>query len=273
MSVGETYGLVAVSGSRTDVEVVKLGCGLAKVNIVILAAYPGDILKEDIYDLFNEQKGKCILDGHELTHNAKPDPDSTKHIVESHSRNISVDRKDPTLSYLRHNVQLVCNRCNISKWMMQHEEFIDLCRKVDDHSLHISPGEKDQIDPTTLRIDSSFKKVVKKCFSNLIGRNRDVEITKEDIIDLYIKQRGRCALSNVKMTYISTPDFKKVKRINMSHFHNLSVDRIDSSKGYVLNNIQLVIMKVNYSKLDLDQNDYISLCKEIALHHDNNQTF
>ena len=44
---------------------------------------------------------------------------------------------------------------------------------------------------------------------------------------------------------------------------NVSVDRIDSTKGYLQDNIQLVCMAVNQMKNDLEINELIYFCKQI----------
>lgn len=43
-----------------------------------------------------------------------------------------------------------------------------------------------------------------------------------------------------------------------------SLDRIDSSKGYVLGNIQWVHKDINKMKLDYDQDYFIDICRRIA---------
>ena len=48
---------------------------------------------------------------------------------------------------------------------------------------------------------------------------------------------------------------------------NVSLDRIDSSKDYVLGNIQLVLKEVNYMKQSLSQEDFINICKKISNHN------
>lgn len=44
---------------------------------------------------------------------------------------------------------------------------------------------------------------------------------------------------------------------------NVSVDRIDSKKGYTRDNVQLVCMAINQMKSDLDNNTFYNLCKAV----------
>ena len=45
-----------------------------------------------------------------------------------------------------------------------------------------------------------------------------------------------------------------------------SLDRIDSSKGYIQGNIQWVHKRINQMKWDSEENDFINWCKLVANH-------
>lgn len=64
----------------------------------------------------------------------------------------------------------------------------------------------------------------------------DVQIDYSYLIELYNKQNGNCALLEIPMTY----QFK--------NFQSISVDRIDSTKGYIPGNVQLVCQFMNTAK-------------------------
>lgn len=51
--------------------------------------------------------------------------------------------------------------------------------------------------------------------------------------------------------------------------NNMSLDRIDSSKGYVEDNICITTIAINIAKNDLSKEDFIEMCKKVA----NNFTF
>ena len=44
---------------------------------------------------------------------------------------------------------------------------------------------------------------------------------------------------------------------------NLSVDRIDSTKGYSKENVQLVCMAANQMKNDLSMEEFINMCESV----------
>ena len=58
-----------------------------------------------------------------------------------------------------------------------------------------------------------------------------LEITNEDIIHLYAKQKGRCHYSGLPLK----EEFNHIPR----HPFAISVERLDNKKGYVLDNIKL----------------------------------
>tara|TARA_E500000081_G_scaffold38379_2_gene41881 strand:+ start:1827 stop:2297 length:471 start_codon:yes stop_codon:yes gene_type:complete len=76
------------------------------------------------------------------------------------------------------------------------------------------------------------------------------------LVKLLKKQKGLCALSHRYMTRI-------VGR-NTRCRTNMSIDRINSNKGYIPGNVQLVCTDVNIAKNDLSQKDFIKLCKTIS---------
>ena len=76
------------------------------------------------------------------------------------------------------------------------------------------------------------------------------DITPQQIHDLYLKQKGFCALSGVEMTHFRTHDEAGEK--------NISIDRIDPEGLYAITNIQLVCKRVNYMKHNKDQKDFLN---------------
>lgn len=89
------------------------------------------------------------------------------------------------------------------------------------------------------------------------ARKRNIEfnddLTVKDLLDLYNKQNGKCALTNEKLELIN----------NNYNLKGLSVDRINSSKGYVNGNMQLVCWAVNQMKFDMTQEELFYWCNEI----------
>lgn len=83
-----------------------------------------------------------------------------------------------------------------------------------------------------------------------------ISITKEYAWSLFVKQKGKCALTNLDLSF---PKHGKDKS------STASLDRIDSSKGYEADNIQWVHKDVNIMKNKFDQNYFIKICNLISL--------
>lgn len=89
-------------------------------------------------------------------------------------------------------------------------------------------------------------------------RNIEVQISSNDAWNLFLKQDRKCALSG-------EPLFIKVKKNSKVLIKgNASLDRIDSSKGYTLDNIQWVTIKIQKMKNNLSDSEFIQICKQIA---------
>lgn len=89
-----------------------------------------------------------------------------------------------------------------------------------------------------------------------VGNNRhrvSVTVTIQEAWNLFEKQDKKCALSGVNIYFG-----------NATTKNTASLDRIDSSKGYDLDNIQWVHKHVNFMKRDFEQNYFIDLCKKIV---------
>jgi len=88
-------------------------------------------------------------------------------------------------------------------------------------------------------------------------KQKEFSITKEYVYDLWNKQNKKCALSNLPI------DFKNLENSRWL-VCSASLDRIDSSKGYVEGNVQLVHKDINRMKNDFNQDYFIKICKLIA---------
>ncbi len=92
---------------------------------------------------------------------------------------------------------------------------------------------------------------------NKRGRPIEVGITIRQGWNLFLKQKRKCALSGVDLY------FPEVAKANW----NASLDRIDSSKGYIRGNVQWVDKDINMMKRIYDQEYFIKMCKLVAKTH------
>ena len=82
-------------------------------------------------------------------------------------------------------------------------------------------------------------------------------VTKDYLWSLFEAQGRKCALSGVSL---------KFGRMYYPLETNASLDRIDSTQGYIEGNLQWVHKDVNKIKRDLDQNYFLGWCRRISDH-------
>ena len=95
-----------------------------------------------------------------------------------------------------------------------------------------------------------------KYIKHLLQKPDRKHLEIKDLMELLCKQEGLCALSGTRLTFEKIPGQPKVHT-------NLSIDRIDSNKGYDLDNIQLVAAIVNIMKSTLTNEELRSWCSLI----------
>lgn len=84
-------------------------------------------------------------------------------------------------------------------------------------------------------------------------RKIEFDIKIEDVYNLFLNQNKKCALSSIDL-YFEPFGLK----------HIVSIDRIDSSKGYVIDNIQLIHKDINFMKQSYSQDYFIEMCKFVS---------
>ena len=214
------------------------------------------ITRDDILDLYHKQNGLCALSGVRMTYIFEPriKSERTTHLNLNHHNNLSVDRINPDDDYNLKNIQLVCNIANIMKQRLQQDEFLFWCKRI---------GESKQ-DENLEDASIDDQKILDSCIQRRLEHAkktiRSIEIDKNTIRSLYRKQKGRCNLSGIAMTFNTSKDENRTG----SHIKCVSMDRIDSTKDYIHNNIQLLCRIVNFMKGDISQDIFIEWCKKIT---------
>jgi hypothetical protein len=90
-------------------------------------------------------------------------------------------------------------------------------------------------------------------------RGLSFEIDIDKVMQIWGEQGGRCALSGVLMQAAKDGKGRKGKDLNVS------LDRIDQDKGYIFSprNVQLVCLRVNLMKHDMEESDLYWWCQNI----------
>jgi hypothetical protein len=106
------------------------------------------------------------------------------------------------------------------------------------------------------------------------GSNKfEFSITLEDVYNLWIKQDKKCALTGIPIDF-KNQNFRQLterpshikhkKKFKYDLICTASLDRINSDKGYIKDNIQLVHKDINMMKNDYDQDYFINMCNLIS---------
>lgn len=81
------------------------------------------------------------------------------------------------------------------------------------------------------------------------------DVTAEQLWQKFLDQNKKCALSDIALVM----DYD-----NRNSNNTASLDRIDSTKGYIISNIQWIHKDINIMKLDYTQEEFIKFCIAVA---------
>ena len=95
------------------------------------------------------------------------------------------------------------------------------------------------------------------------GNRKSVEfsITIQHAWDLFVKQNYKCKLTGLPLSI----NYQR----KTGPIHTASLDRIDSAKGYTVDNIQWVHKDINMMKRVYDQDYFINMCNMVTSHCNN----
>lgn len=88
-------------------------------------------------------------------------------------------------------------------------------------------------------------------------RGISFDLTLEELWGLFIYQDGKCAYTGRLLTLT----------VRSTQRGDASLDRIDSSKGYTIDNVQWVHKHINAMKLNHTEAYFRELCKQVTEHH------
>lgn len=87
-------------------------------------------------------------------------------------------------------------------------------------------------------------------------RKIEFNLTIEYVWNLLEKQNFKCKISGV---FIRIPEKYEASFANLA-----SLDRIDSSKGYIEGNVQWVDRRINFMKQRMSDDEFIEVCEEVV---------
>jgi hypothetical protein len=112
-----------------------------------------------------------------------------------------------------------------------------------------------QENPNWAGYEDVPKRVFTKIKRSAKKRNIPFDITIEDVWDVYSAQQKKCKYTGIQLSFPITIDKKQDG--------TASLDRIDSSKGYVRDNIQWVHKDINLMKWRFSHSQFIKYCEMV----------
>lgn len=121
-----------------------------------------------------------------------------------------------------------------------------------------------------------IEQIHNKFKSGALERNIPFELSVEQLIGLLYGQSFKCYLTGElfvveekqKKVTINTYDLSRCLDLEVAQHttkfkYNCSIDRIDSSKGYLIDNVKFCTKKINMFKKDYNLNEFLTMCKQI----------
>jgi len=123
-------------------------------------------------------------------------------------------------------------------------------------SYHHRTWGEDSLKYTAFRRTRSVRSYLQYLRAKAAQRRKFEEIISLDALELlWQAQQGRCALTGWPMTMELAAGTVPT---------NCSIDRIDSSGGYTVSNVQLVCRAANIAKSNLSTAEFVSLCRAVV---------
>ncbi|MBR8835562.1 MAG: hypothetical protein DSM106950_16500 [Stigonema ocellatum SAG 48.90 = DSM 106950] len=249
------------------------------------------VILADLKLLWETQKGICPYTGWNLvllpcTTHYENTPLTTNRA--------SVDRIDSSKGYTVNNIQFVAVIANFAKNAFTEEELINFCHDVykyrnqriyfniwlryeSPYSSSLSPVPSPHApNPHDLGAPSSpipfsinhrrdehspFRQHLKLARRRMKTHGRECTITLEYLKELWERQSGRCPYTGWELDNPETTAHWDVYEL---HPKRASLDRIDSSVGYVPGNVQFVSVIANFGKRDFPEEKLLEFCQAVV---------
>lgn len=111
----------------------------------------------------------------------------------------------------------------------------------------------------TKQVSEFFGKVACSMRTGARARSIPCLIDKVDLIEMYVRQNGQCAISGLPLKLEGGSGMRDKRG-----WLKASVDRIDSRGSYSVSNVHIVAQAVNLMKFDLPMDLFLDLCDRIA---------
>lgn len=159
------------------------------------------------------------------------------------------------------NGELYCHTCKTYKPITEFNKGEKYkCRQNYSRECKECESKRKKIKRATQEVDNKeqfLARLLYGCKTRALKNKVPFDLTKEQLIELFDKQNGKCALSGLSMTTV---------RKSGKNLYNASIDRIQPGRAYTLSNIRLVCNSVNTMRSNLSDEQFLDFCKAIVNH-------
>lgn len=147
----------------------------------------------------------------------------------------------------------ICFSCKTSKpfdLFFKHKQTIDgyhsWCKEC------CNKGNKKSRIKQNSTIEGRAKIFLQNAKKSATKRNQEFSLNIKDIVDCWDNQLGICAYSGRKMT------------LEAGKLNTVSIERINSDVGYLVDNTILVCQAINRMKSDFTFEEFYELCRDVT---------
>jgi len=133
------------------------------------------------------------------------------------------------------------------------------CAKTKMASYHQRTWGRDKLHYVSFKRTKDYRSYLSYLL-NKARRRGECKIDLNYLCLLWKSQNGKCAITGWQMT---------MRLADGVVATNASIDRIDSSIGYIEGNVQIVCRAVNVAKHDLTMDEFVMLCRSVVERSDN----
>ena len=138
----------------------------------------------------------------------------------------------------------------------KYNSWCKACISKKQASYHKRTWGEDKLKYTAFKRTKSVRSYLQYLRSKAVQRRKGTEVISLDALELlWQTQQGLCALTGWPMTMELASGVVPT---------NCSLDRVDSSEGYVVGNVQLVCRAANVAKSDLTVAEFAKLCRAVV---------
>lgn len=155
-------------------------------------------------------------------------------------------------SYSEYNRNKKLNRlsyCSISCAITDRNKNTDYSnRKISPELLKHCNNRADEFSP--------FREFIRRIRKRSLENKTEFDLDLQYLKDLWEKQNGKCAYTNISL---------KLPKYNQKgdRIYTASIDRINSSIGYIKGNVQYLSTAINFMKNDMTHENTLKLIKLI----------